>query len=35
MVLATVALLAAMLLPALAQTRQNSQTIGCLSNERL
>jgi prepilin-type N-terminal cleavage/methylation domain-containing protein len=33
-VLATVALLAAMLLPALAQTRQNSQVIECLANER-
>jgi prepilin-type N-terminal cleavage/methylation domain-containing protein len=33
-VLATVALLAAMLLPALAQTRQNSQVIECLANQR-
>jgi prepilin-type N-terminal cleavage/methylation domain-containing protein/prepilin-type processing-associated H-X9-DG protein len=33
-VLATLALLAAMLLPALAQTRQNSQVIECLANER-
>ena len=33
-VLATIALLAAMLLPALAQTRQNSQVIECLSNQR-
>ena len=28
------ALLAAMLLPALAGTRQNSQVIGCLANQR-
>jgi prepilin-type N-terminal cleavage/methylation domain-containing protein len=33
-VLATIALLAAMLLPALAQTRQNSQVIECLANQR-
>ena len=33
-VLATLALLAAMLLPALAQTRQNSQVIECLANQR-
>jgi prepilin-type N-terminal cleavage/methylation domain-containing protein len=33
-VLATVALLAAMLLPALAQTRQNSQVIECQANQR-
>src|ERR1035438_3501617 len=33
-VLATLALLAAMLLPALAQTRQNSQVIECVANQR-
>jgi prepilin-type N-terminal cleavage/methylation domain-containing protein len=33
-VLATLALLAVMLVPALAQTRQNSQVIGCLSSQR-
>jgi prepilin-type N-terminal cleavage/methylation domain-containing protein/prepilin-type processing-associated H-X9-DG protein len=33
-VLATLTLLAAMLLPALAQTRQNSQVIECLANQR-
>jgi prepilin-type N-terminal cleavage/methylation domain-containing protein len=33
-VLATLALLAVMLVPALAQTRQNSQVIGCLANQR-
>ena len=33
-VLATLGVLAAMLLPALAQTRQNSQVIECLANQR-